>query len=211
MSTEETEMRVPLKKVGRRLRLLREAVGLTQAEFGGRLRPPVSGAHISRWEVGNREIPVSRLYDWADVFRIGAAYFLGGLMEGDTEEAFAERVAENVKAGERVDAESKRTGVPLSELIMTRRKVQDEEDERPVPPGLKALIEGGHIVKASEFKELVDIADPLENSGGARAAWQWTPDEWFRVLAEERRARDAEAKVRQGADEMQRARAARVS
>lgn len=38
------------KSLGRSIRQLREETGRSQEEFGAKLRPPVSGATVSRWE-----------------------------------------------------------------------------------------------------------------------------------------------------------------
>lgn len=39
------------------LRAARQRLGLSQAELGARLRPPVEQAAVSRWESGERRIP----------------------------------------------------------------------------------------------------------------------------------------------------------
>ena|SRR5579872_2827500 len=65
------------KIVGGKLREARDAAQFTAEEMGRALRPPVGHAAITRWESGERRIPLDRLEQVAAITGHDVNYFLG--------------------------------------------------------------------------------------------------------------------------------------
>ena len=55
----------------------RERKGLSQAELGAELNPPVSERTVCEWEKGTTPIPATQLPNLTKLFRCSADYLLG--------------------------------------------------------------------------------------------------------------------------------------
>lgn len=55
----------------------RERKGLSQAELGAVLDPPVPGRNVCEWEKGVTPIPATQLLNLTKLFRCSADYLLG--------------------------------------------------------------------------------------------------------------------------------------
>jgi len=64
-----------MSSINERIKLLREIMGLTQAELGYDLR--VSRATINQWENASRQIKAKDIVKIADYFNVSADYLLG--------------------------------------------------------------------------------------------------------------------------------------
>jgi transcriptional regulator with XRE-family HTH domain len=64
------------KTVGAKVRHARDSARLTAAQLGSSLRPPVGHAAVTRWETGERRIPLDRLEQIAAITGHAVDYFL---------------------------------------------------------------------------------------------------------------------------------------
>lgn len=71
------------KRVGARIRQLRVAAGLTQAELAERARPPLETETIGRFERGERTPPLERLVVLAAALGTDLDGLLGGMLHLD--------------------------------------------------------------------------------------------------------------------------------
>lgn len=71
------ETRLYFKKIGSKIRQAREAVHLTADQLGKAMSPSVGHAAITRWETGERRIPLDRLDQLAGATGHDINFFLG--------------------------------------------------------------------------------------------------------------------------------------
>lgn len=65
------------RKLGARLRHAREAAQISAEQLGSALRPAVGHAAVTRWETGERRIPLDRLEQIASFTGHNLDYFFG--------------------------------------------------------------------------------------------------------------------------------------
>lgn len=65
------------KTVGNQVRQARESVHMSAEQLGTSLRPPVGHAAVTRWETGERRIPLDRLEQIAALTGHAVDYFFG--------------------------------------------------------------------------------------------------------------------------------------
>ena len=58
-----------VKEVGNRIRVAREAQGLSQKALGERMRETMTANAVSRYEVGEREMRISTFFEFADALK----------------------------------------------------------------------------------------------------------------------------------------------
>jgi transcriptional regulator with XRE-family HTH domain len=99
--------------IGERIRALREKLGLSQADFGARCKPPIRKEHICHYETG-KQIP-----GWAVLPRIAAA---AGISQAELVDGVSFKRATGRPAVERAGASRN----------LRRRKVSREVHARTV-------------------------------------------------------------------------------
>lgn len=152
----------------------------------------MSGPQISKYERGSADPPLSRVLQWAAIFGVPAAYFLGeiDLSDADLRGDRSDRYVEAVSRGAAVAAGSD----PSVDVEMPVRGPRGyDPDEVEIPRGLEELIESGMVMTGGELRVLMGYVDPRAKTGGASGgAWRWPAEEWLRRLMDGRYERWAE-------------------
>lgn len=65
--------------IGKRIKKLRENVGLTQTQLGKKLKPNLSATAISLYETGDREVSIAVLNAMAEIFKSPVEYLIKGV------------------------------------------------------------------------------------------------------------------------------------
>ncbi|MFD1416846.1 helix-turn-helix domain-containing protein [Oceanobacillus jeddahense] len=74
----EDEKELQKKKIGSRIRVIRNELGLTMKEFGEKIDPPASDSIVSRWERGKSLPNNERLNAIAELGNVSISYLITG-------------------------------------------------------------------------------------------------------------------------------------
>ena len=162
-------------EVGGKLRALRRAREMSQAEVGRACDPPVAHSMVSQWESGTVAASVDRVFDWSRIFRVPIGYFFGEIELEEEDLRGVNGTAVLAGGGAMADG-GDRPRLPRSY----------DPDEPETPQGLEELIESGFLMTARELRELKAYADPTNGRRGASGARRWTAEQWLEVLMKER-------------------------
>lgn len=109
------------EKIGQRIREVREAKGLTQAQLSGKLQSPLTATAISLYEKGSRDVPVNVLSEIAEITEVSVEYLATGELDDAPPISVALRADKDLWKNERA------RGQVLDFIEFIKKKTSDKK------------------------------------------------------------------------------------
>ncbi len=122
-------------EIGKRIKLRRTTLGLSQADVAGRLG--ITFQQVQKYEKGTNSLSSSRLYDLSILLKVSVSYFFEGIGNDYSAEGETQKISQ-------IDFGSDRESL---EIMKVFRKIEDKNLRKKMIEILHALVDIDNINK----------------------------------------------------------------